>query len=465
MKKVAALLLCFLFQITFSATIFSYKLNKNEKLEGNYSVSIHKNQSCHFLFIKNTSTKKFVIKPFLMNENKTVTSLDDFILEEEPNFLTNHLNKDVLTVSSYDEKKKILTIIDFDLKSGKNSFTEMTDFSKPDLYFIQKGKSVVVNFSKNKNEVVLQFISDSKTVKQQDFTIPSEMLKDFKEYKNTNSPIEAINQNEFVKNGSIKDYRGYLGENNLYFTNTSSSKELRFFNFNFKTNLVESKNLEYSFDEKSKNISSFIYNDKLFVTSVLPNDAVLKSFDVSSGKETRSLSINSDLTSVLDAKAVQDFYSQAKSWGLSPTVTVNKTVENNYKVRLDRVDKKKYIYNYNWFWQHQFMMMQMQMQSMQNLGGGRPGGFGPSYTENFTDFTGKDKDNYFLEFVVDATFAPQKNASLETEFKNYEVDKIMKEFEDNKNIKKFSPAFLPDEMHYVYQDNKTKMIIIHFRKL
>jgi hypothetical protein len=111
------------------------------------------------------------------------------------------------------------------------------------------------------------------------------------------------------------------------------------------------------------------------------------------------------------------------------------------------------------------MMMQMQMQSMQNLGGGRPGGFGPSYTENFTDFTGKDKDNYFLEFVVDATFAPQKNASLETEFKNYEVDKIMKEFEDNKNIKKFSPAFLPDEMHYVYQDNKTKMIIIHFRKL
>ena len=471
MKKLLLVLTFFIFQITFSASIFTYKLNRNEKLEGDYSVSINKNKSCHFLFIKNSTTKKFVIKSFLMNENQKVTSLEDLILDEEPNFLTNHLNKDNLTVTSYDEKKKTLTIIDFDLKSGKNSSKTITSFSKPDLYFIQKDKSVLVNFTKNKNDVEVRFIADANSVKEQHFTIPNELLKEFKSFKSTSSPIEAINQNEFVKNGSINDFRGYLGNKNLYFTDSSSNSELKYLNFNFQSNTVENKTITYGFDKKSKNNNSFIYDNKLFVTSVLSDDAIIKSFDLSTGNETKRLSVTSDLSSVLDAKAVQDFNSQAKSSSLAATITVNKTVDNNYKVRLDRVNKANYNYNYNWFWQHQFMMMQMQqmqlqqMQQIRNVGGGRVGGFGPSYSENSLYYVGKDKENYFLEFVINTNFEPLKEATLETEFKNYDVDKVIKEFEDNKSIKKFSPAFLPNEMRYVYQDSKTKTIVIDFRKL
>lgn len=470
MKKSIIILFCVLFQNVFATTIFSYKLNKNEKLEGNYSVTLNKKETCHLLFLKNTDSKKYLVKSFIMDENRKVTAMNDVILDNEPNVLTNHVSNQTLTLSSFDEKKKLLTVIDFDLKTGKTSFTLQEDFAKPDLYFTQKDKSVLIHFVKGKNDIQIQEFTNSANKKVQTITIPKDLINDFKEIKTATTAIEAVNQNEFVKNGSIAKFRGYLNGSHLYLTNNKSDVEMSFLDFDLNTKQVLGKTIPFGFNEKSKNSTSFILDNKLLVASVLPDNAIMKSFDLNTEKGLGSLSLNTDFNTVLNQKDLQNFYSQAKSWGLTPTITVNKTTDNKYKIRLDRVDKSKYSYNYNWWWHHQFFMMQMQQMQMQqmqlrNMGGGRPGGFGPSYAEETFDIIAAEKEIFSLEFVVDANFKVDSNSDVATEFKHFDIENIVKEFEKNSSIKKFAPAFLPEEMRYVYQDNKSKEVIIHFRKL
>lgn len=468
MKKTFLLVLFLVVQFSYSAALFSYKLNKNEKLEGNFSIVVNTKETCHFLFIKNTDSKKYIIKSFLMSSDRKIKQLEDVLLDVEPNFLTNHTNNNILTVSSYDEKKKLLTVIDFNMTTGKSNSENFTDFKKPDLYFNEDNKSILVNLGKN--DVSAEVITNTKSTNRKIYTIPDSIIKDYKDIKNASLPIEGINQSEFVKNGSINKFRAYISEKNLYFTTTKNDSQTNVLKFDLNSTAIKSQSVDYNFNASYMSRNTFVSNDNLYVVSSSESDVVIKSFNLNDNNENAKLSVVADLSDIITKTSIQDFLSQSKLSNLITTVTLNQTTDNLYKVRIDRVNKNSYKYNYNWWWQHQFMMMQMQMMQMQQIRTptmGRAGGFGPNadINENILFIIGKEKEYNKLEFVVDANFVPQKNTASETKFKNFNVDELIKEFEDNSRIKKFAPAFLSDEIRYVYQDNKTKEIIIDFKKI
>ena len=465
MKKIVFILLFISVQLSNAVELFSYKLNENEKLEGNFSLVVNNKETCHFLFIKNKESKKYIVKSCLLSSERKIKQLDDIVLDVEPNFYTSHTNGDVLTVSSYDEKKEMLTVIDFNMATGKSNFQNLNNF-KPDLYFNQNNKSILVNLGKN--DVYVQVITNTKSTENKVFNIPESMIKEYKNMKSVNFPIEGINQSEFVKNGSINKFRAYLGSNNLYFTTSTNDSQTGVMKFDLNNNLVKSQPIDYNFNSPYIDRNTFIFDEKLYVSSLSANDVVIKSFNLLNNSENGKLSVVNDLSNIVDNNVVQNYFSQTKQTNLKTTITVNKTTDNLYKVRVDRVNKLAYRYNYNWWWQHQFMMMQMQMMQMNQIRSlSMPGGFGPS--ANFDDdllmISSKAKEYNYFEFVVDANFIPQKNSTSETEYKNFEIDELIKEFENNSSIKKFAPAFLKDEMRYIYQNNKTKEIIIDFKKI
>ncbi|TDP60135.1 hypothetical protein [Flavobacterium dankookense] len=466
MKKIIFILLFMSVQLSSAVELFSYKLNENEKLEGNFSLVVNDKETCHFLFIKNTESKKYIVKSCILSSERKIKQLDDLVLEVEPNFYTSHTNGDVLTVSSYDEKKEMLTVIDFNMATGKSNFQNLNNF-KPDLYFNQNNRSILVNLGKN--DVYVQVITNTKSTEKKVFNIPESIIKDYKNIKNGRYPIEGINQSEFVKNGSINKSRAYLGADNLYFTTSKDDSQTGVLKFDLNTDVVKSQSIDYNFNSPYIDRNTFIFDEKLYVSSLSANDVVIKSFNLLNNSENGKLSVMNDLSNIVDNTVVQDYFSQTKLANLKTTITVNKTIDNLYKIRIDRVNKFAYMYNYNWWWQHQFMRMQMQMMQMNQIRSlSMPGGFGPSaadFDDDLIMISSKAKEYNYFEFVVDANFIPQKNSTSETKYKNFEIDELIKEFENNSSIKKFAPAFLKDEMRYIYQNNKTKEIIIDFKKI
>ena len=110
MKKTLVLLFIFIIQSTWASEVFKIDLAKNEKLEGTFSMVTNKTESAHFLFVKNTVTDKYDIRPYFFSADKKVKALDAFSLDEMPEIVAKHTNENVVTLISYDEKKNILSV-------------------------------------------------------------------------------------------------------------------------------------------------------------------------------------------------------------------------------------------------------------------------------------------------------------------------------------------------------------------
>jgi hypothetical protein len=470
MKKIILLIVLTFIQSLNAVELFSYKLNDNEKHVGNYSIVVNADTTCHFILLKNKDSKKYIIKPFLFTPEKKIIQLDDFISDDETIFMTNHTNNDIITLTSYNEKNKSLLIVDFNIVTKGNYSNIIKDFKKPDLFFSNKDKAILVNLEKSKNDVFIEVVSNSKSTKERFFKIPEDLLKDYKEIKNARIPLESINQAEFVKNGSIKKYRAYTSNSNFYITNNKTDSQISFFKFDLdKDDQVTKDEIEYNFNAPYKYRNTYLTDDKLFVVSSSDNDVTAKSFSLITKKEIGKISALTDLIDIIGNNDISDFIAESKLPSLITTITVNKTVNNFNKIRIDRVNKNtySYSYNYNWWWFNDFLRVQMQfqMQLMNNVNMGARG-FGPNNSYDNCLLTFRDDKKFkFFEFIVDDNFIVRKEVNVETEYPDFNLNKELKEFEDNINIKKFSPAFIKDEIRYIYEDSKEKKIIIDFKKL
>lgn len=466
MRNIFLFVFFLVFKSSFCSEIFTINLSKNEKLEGSFSVANNKKETTHFLFIKNTDTKKYIIKSYFLSENKTIKEIESITTDEKPNFIANFTLNNHLKITSFNEDKKILTLFDFDLLTGKTSTTEKTKYQKPDVIFSQSDKTILVKFIDNGKKVSLDFIANGSDITNKTYT-PSETL--FKAFKSVAKNIpDAINQNEYVENGSIKNERAYLDSKNLYFTKENDNKTTTVFKFDLNdTNSMSSTNFDFDLGKNSKDHNTYLFNENLISVNSSYDDIIVKNYDLNTNKLTKELNLNKDLKTILDKNNIDKFLAEEKKTKLKVTTTINKTINNKNKITISRVNINTYNYYYDWWWFHNFMMQQMQMQQvmrMQQMS--RAGGFGPNANFNEMDLISENKEKFqSLEFVVDSNFNIEKEASLETEFKNTDKDQVLEEFNKDKNIKNFTSAFLDTEMRYIYQNNKTKTIYINFKSI
>jgi hypothetical protein len=450
----------------FATELFSIKLKNNEKLEGSYSAKIQNNQSSHFLIVKNSDTKKYILKPYILDENKKVKPLNELSFDEAPSIIANHSDENNITLSNYDEKNKTLFIIDFDLKTGKNSQKTIEKIEKPDLVFNENNKTLLINYIKNGEKLDVKTITSTSNIINSVIETPKELQKEFKSIIKSNP--DAINQNEFVENSSIKNTRAYFIDNKILFTNQDSN-EFDQFSIDLKdANNFKKASIDLAFDKRIKDVNAYVYGEKLVAVGSNKEDVILKFFDLDNGKVLQKFSLQNDLKKYLANSDFNTFLDESKKSNLKTTVTLNKTKSNKTKVRLDRVNKSTYNYNYNWWWHNQWFMQQQMMQQqmmmrrqmMQNT---QMRGFGPNYVENFTVL--KEIKYQSLEFILDDNFSISKSENEETNYINHNKDSILKEFEDNKNVKEFSCTFFDNELRYIYQDKKSKTVYINFKAI
>ncbi len=469
MKKFILLLVLFCINFCLATEFFSVSLNENEKLEGSISNNFYNNESSHFLIIRNTQSSKYIVRSFLINNEKKVIQLEDAIFNEMPNILSQHKKENTLTFTNYSKRNKTLFIVDLDTNTGKKSFDKIENIETPDLVFTESNFSTIINLDSSGKSITIQKIESSILNTNKTFYVPEELIKEFKTIvKNT---PDAINQNEFVKNGSINPFKAYYINENIYFTDNSNRELSNVFQLNYNSPSPLSKYyFKTNFDKELKDINSYIVDNSFVVLGSGKEDFSVNAFNLDNQQLINKVSFLNDLKENFNSSELDNFLKEAKKSSLKSTITINKTLNNNLKVRIDRVNKNTYQYNYNWwfhtwFMQHQQMMMQQMMMHNQI----RAGGFGPSNQfDAYFDFILSLKEDKYqsLEFVVNPTdFKIITSSNEETIFKNIDKEALLSPYEENNNFKEFSCAFTDLEYRFIYYNKKSKKVHIEVKNI
>lgn len=474
MKKLFILSFCFFIHYSFANELYKIKVEKNQKIQGTLSAELSDNATIHFVFTKNSESKKYEITPIFVDAKKQPKQLDMFETSEIPSILSYHKNGSIVTLSNFYEKKKELQLIDFDVNSGKFQSTTTKDFSNPKNVFRLSNQTVFVDFDKTKNKLSTMSFSNSKEMKEDKFEFSATEFNNFKAF--FNETPQEVNQNEFVKNGPISKRKSYFSDNKLIFTSEKDksniqvltlqldgSKQYKFTDFDFN----------YSKDIKDQN--TYVADNILLSVAVSKEDVVLNSFDMTTKKATKTISLQNDLKLRFSAETLDKFIQSAAKNAMKPTVTVNKTKDpNKLLVLLDRVDKNTYNYNHNWWhfhWMmmHQQQMMQQQMmrQQQQMIKQSMPRGFGPNmeYYDALAMVYFNKSELKPIQFVIDANLNLDEASGAETIHKSIERDDYLEKFKDDKSLKELSAGFTSSDFRYIYFDKKTETVYLKLESL
>ena len=469
MKKLFILSFCFFIHYSFANELYKIKVEKNQKIQGTLSAELSDNATIHFVFTKNSESKKYEITPIFVDAKKQPKQLDMFETSEIPSILSYHKNGSIVTLSNFYEKKKELQLIDFDVNSGKFQSTTTKDFSNPKNVFRLSNQTVFVDFDKTKNKLSTMSFSNSKEMKEDKFEFSATEFNNFKAF--FNETPQEVNQNEFVKNGPISKRKSYFSDNKLIFTSEKDksniqvltlqldgSKQYKFTDFNF------------NYAKEIKDQNTFVADNLLMSVAVSKEDITLNSFDMNTNKATKSLSLQNDLKQKFDVETRKKFIESTAKSAMKPTVTLNKTKDpNKLLVRLDRVNKSTYNYSHNWWhyhWMmHQQMLMMHQQQMMRNTMA--PRGFGPNmdYYDAMAMLYIAKSDIKPIEFVIDLNLSIDENASTETLHKSIDQDEYLEKYKDDKNIKEFTAGFTSSDFRYIYFDKKTETVYLKLESL
>lgn len=303
-------------------------------------------------------------------------------------------------------------------------------------------------------------ITDTNTITTKNINVDEDKIKDFKQF--FKEEPQAVNTNEFVKNGSIAETKVYFVNNNLVITKDDRKEGitnaviidahtggLTFKNYSNKT-------------EKQKDVTSFISGGNLFSIGLSKEDMNLKSFDLLSGKEKSAYNISA-LSKNLKADFNQAaFLKEAAKGSMTPTVTVNKAGKN-YAVRIDAVNKETYNYNYNWWWHHWMMQHQMMQQQrilqqnnvrMMNMRG--PGH--RYYDRMIADY--KEKKDIAFTVLLNEDLQLIDEYEPKTDLADIDKDKYLNQYKNDKSVLQLTATFLDTELRCIYQDKISRDIVI-----
>ena len=448
--------------------LLRFKLNKDDKLQSTYSASIGNGSSVHFVIAKNGASKKFLLMPYLVDASNKVKKLNSFASENNFNIVSFHSNNDILSIVDYNSDDKELNFIDFNMSTGKSTSKRQEQKTPFDHLFRLKNKTLLVTLDKKTNFLKVQSVATSDAVTQTNISIPEDKQKLFK--KLAEQTPESVNQDEFVKNGSISSRKAYSIGNDIVYTFEKDKSETQVLKFELnKTDDFALSSINTEDLKSSKDVSNYLVNDKIAFLAVDKDDVKLNIFDINSSKKTNSLSFKNDLSASVAQEQLANFMKQASKSSNKSTVTVNKTKDNKLKFRVDYVNASEYSYNYNWwfnqwFFQQQMMMQQQHMMMINRQAQMRMGPAAPDgdfmYAEEF-----KDAEKKAIEFTLDTNFKTTGQEDNTLQYPEIDKDKYLEKYKSDRKIKQFTSNFENNEVHVIYQDLNSKDIVISYETL
>ena len=429
----------------------SIKIEDRYKVEGTVSGEISANETFHLILAKNKESKLYEIIP-LVYDNQDFKRLESIDFENFPSVLSFHVSGEILTLAVSSEKEDgVLKVLDVDLKSGKTVSSENIAISGFKTSVKSSAESVLLFADKDSFKVLT--ISNAKTNKVTS-VLKNDANKDLLKLLEGES-IENVDTNEFVSNGSINNLRAYLEGETLLITQQDDKGDA--------TNLFsldKSKGDQAQFSQKKfnhpdgyKRTTSFLKNGNLFRFSLNKSNAVI-AFNSLDGSVSKELNVSDDLVGKSSKYFydMQSFLKDAAKSSNAPTITVNKSTNDNFVVRADYVSVKEYRY-YNWWWFHIHMRNQMIMQQQMQIQQHQIKTFGPS--ENIFNewllFPVLEK--HYFEFVVNSGFEVTND---ESGFKKREIDyqTLIENMNHTKKLSDFSSVFLSTEFRFFGFDKK-----------
>lgn len=458
MKFIPYLLFLVLGMQLHATEIFSYQLEENQKFESTISFDINYDATAHVLIVKNKDTKQYDMIPFYMDANQKISKLKTASFEEAPELLSHHLNGSILTLIGY--QNKALEILDYDLTAGTYIRKSWEDYDKPINIFKEQNMTLFLNPDKRKDEFIVTTISNTDRSEVREYAIPEAYKKSIRTM--TKEGIEVVGDQGFIQHSSIAKVQAYFAKGNFYLVeDVEFQNDLSILTINTaETAAVSKTEITTEGIEELKDNNSYIKDGKLFALLLGKKDFELRIHNLVTGQEERKFSLTKDLASIRGVKSKMATYlKESNRFKNKPTVTVNETVNGNYKVNIDYVDKNTYrYYDTMWFLHH--MMWQQQMMMM------NAGGFGPN-PENFDSLDAI----YNTTSTQPITLFLNKNLEIlsdideETRYKFIDKEKYLESLSDNKTIFNESAGFLEDEYRYMYTDKKEDRVFISVKSI
>lgn len=471
--KVIFVLIFICSSITINATEgeTTYKLSDNQKIIGTYSGDINRESSMHLIIYKNKSSKKHGIKPFYITKEGKTIQFDEINFEKQPSIISYHLNGDnlVLLVKESLKKTDRLNILNINVKTNEVNSMAIEDFESPNLIFRLKNKTLLI--TKEDEFLLTKEIMNAKNIRDIETPIESKYESSFNDFFDTT--LDAINTNEYVKNGSVNDTKAYYSNNTLIFD--TSKNGIRTLILDLNKNTIKFNRIDVNIKDY-KDINSFIHDNKLFVFGNNKKDINIKTFDVITGEKLFESNLLEDLSDQFGNEDIKALIKKSSRKAFKVTGTVNETVEDNMVINIDYVDTRTYNYNYNWWWNHiwfqQQMMWQQQLQQIQNRINNTNtmrGSFSGSVTDYITSSVVNRnlliENKKSIKIVLNKNFEVVKNASTESKFKEIDVDKYIDAIKKNTKLKHVTMSFTDSTSRYIYYSKKTKTFRIKVSNL
>jgi len=457
MKKIV-LLLFTAFCVQMNANDFKLTLEKHQKLESTVSFNIENKFTVHVLIIKNKNTKKYDLIPFFMDESRNIERLETASFRKTPKLLSHHLNGNTLTLIGYQGDS--LEIMDYSLENGSLSQKSWVDYEKPANIFRETNKTLFLAPNKRKDKFNVASIENTNSSKELEFAIPD----DFKKLIRTilREGIEVVSDEGFIQNSSIAKIQAYYAEGNFYLVeDVEFQNDLSIITIRTDNSRPVSKT-EITTDgiEELNDNNSFIKDEKLFALLLGKDDFELRIYDLVSGEQKKKFSLKQDLVALKSIKSkINTYLKESNRFKNKPTITVNETVDGNFKIYIDYVNKNTYRnYDNMWFLHH--LMWQQQMMMM------NAGGFGPNpalFDELALNFSITESQP--LTFILNRNLEIVNDGNSTTKYQFIDKEKYMDTLSENKAIFNESAGFLENVYRYMYTDKKETTVYIKYKPI
>lgn len=430
--------------------IHRFKLNDDQKLISTFSGRLNKLSSLHFAVAKNKTSGHYDILTFYTDSKGSFKQLDNINFKKEPKIVSWHINGDKVTIINHNFEK--ITLVDFDLITGKAVYGTTTDVEKPDNIFAEEGKTLYVYYKGEKDGIRINEYIDASTVSSKLYPIDKQNIGTYKEILNTIP--EEIESNGALTNGSIVASRSYINGDFLIITNDDSAKgNTSAIILNTVTGSVISKAFKNNV-QKQKDLTTFITDGNLFSSALSRDDMVLKIYDLSTGDETKTYSLKNDFSKHLYGKKHENvFLNEGCKNAMKPIVAVRFDNEQ-YIVRMDVTEKKKYTNYYNNWWFHHwwFVDFYQQQQYLMRMGPD-PGSY-----ELIDNCYSAEKTA--ITMVLDKRLQLVGSSNVIEGYKDVNKGSYINRYREIKYIQNFTAVFLEKELRYIYQHKDTGIIYI-----
>ncbi|WP_347374844.1 hypothetical protein [Aequorivita sp. Q41] len=457
MKPLLYTLLLLTVSFSYATEIFSYKLKDNEKFISAQAVNFSSEGILHTVVVRNRDTKSFDLVSFYKEADRQIKQLATATFEDKPEMVSYHKVNNTVTLLFY--HRNVLSITDIDLTSNTVTKKDIPFREKPENIVTLPNKSIVINSDVNGRNISFLTIENSQSFNTKTTNVPIAFQKEIK--NSFLGKLEIVNTNEYVKNGAINKTQAYY-ENGTFMlikdTKTDEKLEAILITPESSEPVVQRDFTSTVKLAKIKDSNNQVIDQKLYGIYLGKEDFGVSVFDIHTGNEEKKLLLSEDIAQIENAVKIKTYMKTATKSKMKTTISVNKTKSNNYTVTVSYVEKERYNYYFNdWFWMHHHQQMMLQQQQMTIP---RPGGFGPSFPMYESDAFFFEEKNQSLSFTLDTDLNLLTDNTEPTKYEFIDKKRIIKNLNENKELKNTSVGFLEDEYSFLYTDKKEETLFI-----